>query len=84
MAIQSKAQSLSVTPDEPQVVEARNTKSGQLSKPSTCRTMHNTNGMADLDHPKSEKEEDIEHTEPNFTRAKRSQLVLELKLPQKC
>ena len=46
--------------------------------------MHNTNGMADLDHPKSEKEEDIEHTEPNFTRAKRSQLVLELKLPQKC
>lgn len=36
-----------------------------------------------VDHPKSKKEE-IEHTEPNFTRAKRSQLVLELKLPQKC
>lgn len=30
-----------------------------------------------VDHPKSKKEEDIEHTEPNFTRAKRSQLVLE-------
>ena len=37
-----------------------------------------------VDHPKSKKEEDIEHTEPNFTRTKRSQLVLQLKLPQKC
>ena len=46
--------------------------------------MHNNNGMADCRPSKVQKEEDIEHTEPNFTRAKRSQLVLQLKLPQKC